>query len=108
MPKLIQGFEDGLIDLPMDANWAQDLRAIEDVEGVPMVSKLRRKDLKDPDLQRHGDSAVMLALGWFASINMNAPIDYIAVPTHPRGYDNVSTQSAGDDLDFPLIEHEGW
>lgn len=108
MPKFIQGFEDGLIDLPMDANWAMDLRAIEEIDGVPMVTKLRRKDLKDPELQRHGDSAVMLALGWFASVNLSAPMDYIAIPTHPRGFDNVGMEGMRDDLDFPLIEHEGW
>ena len=38
-----------------------------------MVVKLRRKDLKDPELTRHGDSAVMLALLWFASMNLAAP-----------------------------------
>lgn len=108
MPKLIQGFEDGLIDLPMDANWAQDLRAIEDVDGIQMVNKLRKKDLKDPDLMRHGDSAVMLALGWFASINMNAPIDYIAVPTRPRGIDNLGPDGMDSDLDFPMSEPSAW
>ena len=65
-----------MIDLPRDANVVADLRAIEDVEGIPMVVKLRRKDLKDPELTRHGDSAVMLALLWFASMNLAAPIDY--------------------------------
>lgn len=108
MPKFLQGFEGGMLDLPKDANMAQDLTAIEDVEGVPMVSKLRRDDLKDPELQRHGDSAVMLALGWFATLNLHAPIGYIAVPTHPRGFDNLQADGMRNDLDFPLIEHEGW
>ena len=104
MPKLIKGFEDGLIDLPMDANWSQDLRTIEDVDGIPMVTTLRRKDLKDPELLRHGDSAIMLALGWFASVNRRAPIDYIPVPRLPRGFDNLG---AGDhDLDDVLAAHE--
>lgn len=105
MPKLIKGFEDGLIDLPMDANWAQDLRAIEDVDGVPMVSKLRRKDLKDPDLLRHGDSAVMLALGWFATLNMSAPIAFKEVLRLPRGFDNIS-DSEGLDSDNDLGQFE--
>ena len=87
MPKLIQGFEDGMIDLPRDANVAADLRAIEDVEGIPMVVKLRRKDLKDPELTRHGDSAVMLALLWFATMNLSAPIDYTAVPRQTNRWD---------------------
>lgn len=108
MPKLIQGFEDGMIDLPMDANMAQDLSAVEEVDGIPMVSKLRSKDLKDPDLQRHGDSAVMLALGWFASLNLHAPIDYIPVPTHARGFDNRVDPSQVDDNDWALPEPGGW
>lgn len=112
MPKLIQGFEDGMIDLPKDANVASDLRAIEEVDGVAMISKLRRKDLKDPELARHGDSAVMLALGWFASLNMSAPIDYTEVPSLPRGFDNIVADRddfASDALDdFRLPEPQGW
>lgn len=105
MPKLIQGFEDGVMDIPADPNIAADLRCIEEVEGVPMIVKLRSKDLKDPELTRHGDSAVMLSLGWFASVNISAPIDYIPVPTHARGFDN---QRDSGDLDFALPEPQGW
>ncbi|OGB19480.1 MAG: hypothetical protein A2W72_01590 [Burkholderiales bacterium RIFCSPLOWO2_12_67_14] len=78
MPKFIQGFEDGMIDIPQDANMDQDLRAIEEIDGIPMINKLRRADLKDPDLQRHGDSAVMLALGWFASLHLSYPIEFMS------------------------------
>ncbi|MDZ4239444.1 MAG: hypothetical protein U1A81_14980, partial [Hydrogenophaga sp.] len=78
MPKLIQGFEDGMIDLPQDANMDQDLRAIEEIDGIPMINKLRRADLKDPDLQRHGDSAVMLALGWYASLHLSYPMEFMS------------------------------
>ncbi|QIL81754.1 hypothetical protein G7047_18900 [Diaphorobacter sp. HDW4A] len=106
MPKLVQGFEDGMIEIPADPNIAQDLRAIEEVDGVAMVSKVRRSDVKDPDLFRHGDSAVMLVLGWFATLNLNAVIDYIPVPSHSRGFDN--TRSGHDDLDFEVPEHSGW
>ena len=52
-----------------------------------MVVKLRRKDLKDPELTRHGDSAVMLALLWFATMNLSAPIDYTAVPRQTNRWD---------------------
>lgn len=99
MPKLVQGFEDGMIDIPADPNYAQDLRAVEEVDGVPMVVKARRKDVKDPDLLRHGDSAVMLALGWFATLNLCSPIDYIPVPALPRGFDNLRADRAGDEVD---------
>ena len=106
MPKLVQGFEDGMIEIPADPNYAQDLRAIEEVDGIAMVAKARRSDVKDPDLFRHGDAAVMLALGWYATLNLHAPIDYIPVPTHARGFDNRTTNSA--DMDFPMPEPGGW
>lgn len=69
MPKLVGAFEDGVLDLPRDDNCASDLRDIVDVDGIPMVPELRRKDLKDPDLMRHGDFAVALALAWFATLD---------------------------------------
>jgi len=97
MPKLVQGFEDGMIDIPADANTAQDLRAIEEVDGVAMVTKVRRADIKDPDLFRHGDSAVMLCLGWFATLNLSAAIDFIPVPLLPRGFDNLGAADRDND-----------
>lgn len=106
MPKLVQGFEDGMIDIPADPNIAQDLRAIEEVDGIAMVAKARRADVKDPDLFRHGDGAVMLCLGWFATLNLSAVIDYIPVPGHSRGFDNKINSHA--DLDFFMPEPGGW
>ncbi|EKN9118315.1 hypothetical protein PY889_005139 [Salmonella enterica] len=35
-----------------------------------MISPLERKDLKEPDLVRHGDSAMAGCLAWHASLNM--------------------------------------
>lgn len=96
MPKLVQGFEDGMIDIPADPNTAQDLRAIEEVDGVAMVTKARRADVKDPDLFRHGDSAVMLCLGWFATLNLSAAIDFIPLPLLPRGFDNLGAADRHD------------
>ncbi|UMO87214.1 hypothetical protein HP572_18110 [Pectobacterium sp. PL64] len=72
MPKLIQAFEDGVITLPADDNVKQDLHSIEDIDGIPMVSPVRKEDLKDPELFRHGDTAIALALAWYASVAMNA------------------------------------
>lgn len=105
MPKLIQGFEDGMIDLPRDVNVSADLRSIEDVEGIPMVVKLRRKDLKDPELVRHGDSAVMLALLWFASLNLSAPIDYTSVPRQTARWDSLPNEI---DDDTPWAGDGAW
>ncbi|EBF4783675.1 hypothetical protein AC369_14275 [Salmonella enterica subsp. diarizonae] len=72
MPKLIQAFEDGVITLPADDNIKQDLHSIEDIDGIPMVSPVRKEDLKDPELYRHGDTAIALALAWYASVAMRA------------------------------------
>ena len=99
MPKLVQGFEDGMIDIAADPNIAQDLRAIEEVDGIPMVAKVRRKDIKDPDLFRHGDSASMLALGWFATLNLSAAIDFTPLPALPRGFDNLGTADNSDEAE---------
>lgn len=118
-PKLIKGFEGGMIDLPMDANIAADLRSIESIDGIPMVAPLRREDIKDPELTRHGDAAVMLILGWFATLNMSAPIEFTSVPVHPRGFDNVGDSGGRslrmrapteiDDLiQNGLSEQQGW
>ena len=70
MPKYIQAFEDGTLTLPRDANLEADHRAIEEHDGIPMVSKARSQDLKDPDLYRHGDGASSGCLMWHASLNM--------------------------------------
>lgn len=105
MPKLVQGFEDGMIDIAADPNIAQDLRAIEEVDGVPMVAKVRRKDIKDPDLFRHGDSASMLALGWFATLNLSAAIDFTPLPALPRGFDNLGAADTDGAEDYlSLVE----
>lgn len=87
MPKLIGAFEDGVIDIPRDDNIADDIRAIEDIDGIPMLSSVRREDIKDPDLFRHGDVAIALVMAWHASLNLSGVIDYHRVQpsdTHPR------------------------
>lgn len=93
MPRLVQAFEDGVLDLPADPDIAQDIRAIEEVDGIPMVSAVRKQDIKDPELFRHGDAAIMLALAWFATLNLRSAIDYIPAPRLPRGFDNLRDSS---------------
>ncbi|ASE52159.1 hypothetical protein CEQ03_04985 [Stenotrophomonas maltophilia] len=78
MPKYISLFEDGFISLPRDASLEDDHRAVEYVDGIPMVPKLERKDLQDPDLVRHGDGAIAGALAQFAALNhvTRVPIEF--------------------------------
>ncbi|SPL69465.1 hypothetical protein KPC_0643 [Acinetobacter stercoris] len=46
-----------------------------------MVSKERAKDIKATELYRHGDGAVAMILGWFASLHLSSPIEFIALPS---------------------------
>lgn len=97
MPKYIDLFEDGFITLPRDASLEDDHRAVEYIDGIPMVPKIERKDLKDAELVRHGDGAVAGALMNFAALNHVGGWEYAyhAVPkpgakNHDDNDDQVS------------------
>lgn len=96
MPKFIQSFEDATIDLPRDANTEADLRAIEMIDGIPMVPGAEKKDLKDPELYRHGDAAIALCLAWFASLNKSAPIAFDSVPPKASRWDSIEGEIDDD------------
>lgn len=76
MPKFTGLFEDSMIDLPRDENTAQDLRTIETIDGIPMVAALEKKDLKDAELVRHGDTAIAGCLANYAALNLAAEIEF--------------------------------
>lgn len=76
MPKFTGLFEDSMIDLPRDENTAQDLRTIETIDGIPMVAALEKKDLKDAELVRHGDTAIAACLANYAALNLAAEIEF--------------------------------
>lgn len=94
-PKLIGAFEDNMIDLPRDENLKNDCSAIEEVDGIHMVVKARKKDLKDSELYRHGDGAVAAILAWFASLHLTSAIEFIALPT-------------SEELEMRVDEYDGW
>lgn len=93
-PKLVTAFEDDMIDFPRDDNLKNDCAAIEEVDGIHMVTKARTKDLKDPELYRHGDGAVAMILAWFASLHLSNAIEFIPLPsksdieTNPDDFDS--------------------
>ncbi|TQI78711.1 phage FluMu gp28-like protein [Serratia fonticola] len=101
MPKFTGLFEDNMIDLPRDENIAQDLRMVETIDGIPMVAKLEKKDLKDAELVRHGDSAIAGCLGNYASLNLATEIEFQS--TGPRDIFRVlsgyGSSSAGEFTD---------
>lgn len=70
MPPLKAALEDAtLVDLPRDEDILGDLRAIEVVRGVPRIPDARSAGVDKG--KRHGDAAVALALGWYASRELN-------------------------------------
>lgn len=83
-----------MIDLPRDENLKNDCSAIEEVDGIHMVTKAR-KDIKDPELYRHGDGAVAMIPGWFASLYLSSPIEFIPPPT-------------ASELEVNHDDYEGW
>lgn len=98
MGKYIALFEDGFITLPRDASLEDDHRAIEYIDGIPMVPRLERKDLKDPDLVRHGDGAIAGALMEFAALNPVGDWKSEWTPA-PKGGAWRSGQAGDDDDD---------
>lgn len=104
MQLYVDSFEDGTIILPRDKNIEQDHRAVEDIDGIPMVPRLEKKDLKEPDLVRHGDAAIAGALMWFASLNRATAIDYVAVPLKSRDEEGPDKRLA----DLPGMKKGAW
>ena len=70
-------FEDGMLEIPADAEIAADLRMIHVKAGVPFVPNLRVGEHKD----RHGDSAVALMLAWAATRAVMLAYDYESART---------------------------
>ncbi len=81
MEPFVQAFEDKTIDLGKDADVKNDIRALERIDGIIKLPKLRQADTKDSSLKRHGDAAIALALAWFASLSDVESFGYIPVKT---------------------------
>lgn len=105
MAKYISLFEDGFITLPRDISLEDDHRAVEYVDGIPMVPKVERADLKDAELIRHGDGAIAGALMNFAALNPMG--DWVSEWTPaPKG--GLFAAAGGDDDDDNEMEGGAW
>ena len=62
-----RAFEDDMMDVPRDSDILNDVRALELIDGIIKLPKLRQQDTKDAAFKRHGDGAIMLAMGHFAT-----------------------------------------
>ncbi|UBQ43958.1 terminase large subunit domain-containing protein [Comamonas thiooxydans] len=101
MPGYKAAFEDGTITLPKHDGLLQDHRAFKLVRGVARIPEGKT------DGDSHGDRAMACVYAHAAAKLKIAPIDYMEVPGHARGYDNLADQEQRDH-DFYIPENEGW
>lgn len=99
MPKVKAGFEDDEIRLPKDADILNDLRAIQVIKGIPRLPEGHTGGKE----QRHGDAAIAIAMAWFASLNLAAPIEWTPAPDKSARWDGNP-----DDIDNHIEGAGGW
>ncbi|MBB2778287.1 UNVERIFIED_ORG: phage FluMu gp28-like protein [Comamonas terrigena] len=102
MPGYKAAFEDGTITLPRHDGLLQDHRAFKLVRGVARIPEGKTEG------DSHGDRAMACVYAHAAAKLKIAPIGYIPVPTHARGFDNRADPSQVDDNDWALPEPGGW
>jgi phage FluMu gp28-like protein len=96
MPPFKAAFEDGTLTIPADADQANDLRALQVINGIIKLPKAKTETGSN---QRHGDSAISKALAYFASRNGASEIEYAA--TGQRVY--VGDQPVFSDAGFGSV-----
>lgn len=100
LPPLKSAFERGLIKIPRDADVMTDLLALRRIDGQPMLPKDKTKKtaVDGKTKTRHGDSAIALALAYYASKNCVRDYDYKQIPRHDtksRGPIQLGRKTAG-------------
>ncbi|UQA21827.1 hypothetical protein [Stenotrophomonas sp. NY11291] len=107
MPPVKKAFEDDTISLPRDKDTMADLRVVRVIKGVARVPE--RTTGRDGG-QRHGDSAIAVALMYYASRHPGAEMDWTPVPRSVRGFDSVASHGheRPEDHDFNLPEPQAW
>ena len=78
MPRYKAAFEDGMIELPRDAEILADHRALVMEQGVVRLPDQRTTSIKGK--RRHGDAAIAGALAWFASQIETREFNYQPAP----------------------------
>ena len=91
MPRYKAAFEDDRIALPRSDDVVEDHRAIQLVRGVPRLPQGKTGAAGD----RHGDSAIAGALGWYASEQSGGPIEF----------DSAGRRETASGMDAYLGEH---
>lgn len=95
LPPYKAAFEDGLIQLPMDADILADHRVPKVIKGIPQIPDVRTVDAQKK--KRHGDSFIAGANAWHASRLLAAPgqYDYQAGPASASRWDGPASAARG-------------
>jgi len=109
MPRFKAHLEDAtLTDIPRDRETRDDLRAIQRINGVPKIPKVKTQASGKRQSQRHGDSAIALFLCNYAATSMDpAPIEWTAAPLRKSRWDEIEIEVDGDDDDDVSFSGEG-
>jgi len=91
-------FQDQMLDLPQDADIKNDIRALQLIDGIIKLPGLRQADTKNSEFKRHGDSAIAIALAYYASNQDAAPIEWTPAPARASRWD-----ASPDDDDEPSV-----
>ena len=106
MPRFKAHFEDQTVTTPADADILGDLRGVKKVRGVASVPS-NAKTTGSDGKQRHGDSAIALALATYAVEKIDAgAIEFTPLPNRTRGFEHSSSVSNDDDM--PKMEPSAW
>lgn len=89
LPPYKAAFEDGLIELPMDADILTDHRVPRVIKGIPQIPELRTQDADKK--KRHGDTFIAGALAWHASRTLEGSIEH-------HGYQGAPSAASRWDL----------
>lgn len=88
--------EDDEITIPKDDDILSDLRFIKKINGIPKIPETKTKGTDGN--QRHGDTAIALAMALYAALQMNpAPIEYTPLPSKLDRWSNSSSNWNDDD-----------
>lgn len=101
MPKMKARFEDGEMWIPQDADVLNDLRALQVIKGIPKLPDTKTNDKGTS--QRHGDSAVSIAMAEYAANNGGGEIAFTSVPHKSDRWDRTE-DTVGSDL---VIQESG-
>ena len=91
----LDAFTDRTIDLMSNDNVKGDLRLLAKINGIVKLPKDHTPDADNSKLKRHGDAAIALIMGWFASLQDPPRYAYQAVggPDDDQSHGRKSTRS---------------